>query len=166
MFLNLNACACRPGRPERPSRDRRMRRIFRLRRLPRLVAARTGNRTMEARINEPELDERLAALETARSWSPRVVSKLESLIRAGDDRSVFRINPMRFAAERNIAEAETIDLFLHAASLGLFDMDWLLVCPLCGCVVESFRSLRSLEGHYRCSVCHADHEAMLDDYIM
>jgi len=121
---------------------------------------------MEARINEPELDERLAALETARSWSPRVVSKLESLIRAGDDRSVFLINPMRFAAERNIAEVETIDLFLHAASLGLFDMDWLLVCPLCGCVVESFRSLRSLEGHYRCSVCHADHEAMLDDYIM
>jgi len=27
--------------------------------------------------------------------------------------------------------------------VGLFDMDWLLVCPMCSDVVESFRSLRN-----------------------
>ena len=53
---------------------------------------------MEPRINEPELDERLAALETVRTWSPRLISKLESLIRTGDDRALFRINPLTFAA--------------------------------------------------------------------
>jgi class 3 adenylate cyclase len=120
---------------------------------------------MEARIDEAELDKRLATLETVRTWSPRVISKLESLIRTGDDRALFRINPLTFAAERSIAEAEAIDLFLHAASLGLFEMDWLLVCPMCACVVESFGSLRTLEKHYHCSLCRTDYEAKLDDYI-
>jgi class 3 adenylate cyclase len=120
---------------------------------------------MDGKINEPELDERLATLETVRTWSPRVISKLESLIRTGDDRALFRINPLTFAAERNIAEAEAIDLFLHATSLGLFEMDWLLVCPMCACIVESFGSLRTLEKHYHCGLCRTDYEARLDDYI-
>lgn len=120
---------------------------------------------MEPRIDEPELDERLATLETVRSWSPRLISKLESLIRTGDDRALFRINPLTFAAERNVDESESVDLFLHASSLGLFEMDWLLVCPMCACIVQSFGSLRTLEKHYRCNLCRTDYEAMLDDFI-
>ena len=78
---------------------------------------------------------------------------------------MFRINPLTFAAERNIAEAEAIDLFLHAASLGLFEMDWLLVCPMCACVVESFGSLRTLGKTLSLLPCRTDYEAALDDYI-
>ena len=44
------------------------------------VAVRT-----EIEVNESVLEERLAELEASRSRSPRVVSKLESLIRNGDD---------------------------------------------------------------------------------
>ena len=73
---------------------------------------------MEAAVHEKILDERLAALERARAWSPRVISKLESHIRTADDVALFRINPIRFAAENSIAEAETIDLFLHGAFSG------------------------------------------------
>ncbi len=54
-------------------------------------------------INEKLLDERLAALESAKTWSPRVVSKLESHIRSADDAGLFRINPMTFSAEKGIA---------------------------------------------------------------
>src|SRR5262245_66660758 len=95
---------------------------------------------MTAIVNEELLDERLAKLETARAWSPRLVSKLESHIRSADDEALFRINPFTFARERNLPEDEVIDLLLHATSLGLFGMDWLLVCPKCACVVESLRS--------------------------
>jgi class 3 adenylate cyclase len=116
-------------------------------------------------INEKLLDERLAALESARSWSPRVVSKLESHIRSADDASLLRINPFVFAAEKGVAEEETIDLFLHAASLGLFDMNWILLCPVCSCIIESFRALRNLESHCRCLNCHIDLVAALDDMI-
>ncbi len=67
-------------------------------------------------INEKLLDERLAALEAARAWSPRLVSKLESHMRSADDAALFRINPLTFAAEKSLSETEAIDLFLHAAS--------------------------------------------------
>ena len=116
-------------------------------------------------INEKILDERLTALEAAKSWSPRVVSRLETLLRSGSDEALFRVNPIRFAGERGIAEAEAVDLFLHAALVGLFEMDWLLYCPMCSDVVANFRSLRGLESQYHCHLCQSDYEAALDDYI-
>ncbi len=120
---------------------------------------------MDPKIDERALDERLAALEAARPWSPRTISRLETFVRAGDDEAVFRVNPVQFAAERGMSEAEAIDLFLHATAAGLFAMDWLLLCPLCSCVVGSFASLRTVDNHYHCSMCQTDYEAQLDDYI-
>jgi len=117
-------------------------------------------------IDEKKLEERLVALEAAKSWSPRVVSRLETLLRSGTDEALYRINPIQFAAEKSIAEAEAIDLFLHGCVAGLFDMDWQLVCPMCSDVVESFRSLRKLHTHFHCHLCQSDYEAALDDYIM
>jgi hypothetical protein len=116
-------------------------------------------------IDEKKLEERLVALEAAKSWSPRVVSRLETLLRSGTDEALYRINPIQFATEKSIAEAEGIDLFLHACVAGLFDMDWMLVCPMCSDVVESFRSLRKLHTHFHCHLCQSDYDAALDDYI-
>src|SRR5262245_10116475 len=116
-------------------------------------------------VNETLLDERLAALEKARGWSPRVVSKLESHIRSGDDDALFRVNPLAFAADKHISENEAVDLFLYATKAGLFGMDWLLLCRPCACVVESFRSLKGVHNHYHCNICQGGYEANLDDLI-
>lgn len=120
---------------------------------------------MVGAVNEPLLDERLAALEQARAWSPRLISRLENHIRSADDLALFRINAFSFARERHLAENEIIDLFLHATALGLFSMDWSLICPQCCCVVESFRSLKSLHNHYHCPFCQVGYDAALDEYI-
>jgi class 3 adenylate cyclase len=120
---------------------------------------------MPNQVDESVLDEALAALETARAWTPRLISKLESHIRSADDSELFRINPYAFAADKHIGEAETIDLFLHATALGLFEMNWMLLCPICSCVMESFRALRNLQSHCRCTICHVDLVATLDDYV-
>jgi uncharacterized protein DUF5939 len=117
-------------------------------------------------LNEQVLEERLAKLEAARTWSPRVVSRLEALLRSEAEEAVFRVNPIQFGSEKGIAEAEAVDLFLHATLAGLVEMDWALVCPLCSDVVESFRSLNTLHNHFHCTMCHADYEAALDDCIM
>jgi class 3 adenylate cyclase len=118
-----------------------------------------------AAIDEKLLEERLTALESARSWSPRLVSKLESHIRSADDAALLRINPVRFAAQKNLAEDEAIDLFLHASALGLFEMNWILLCPLCSCVIDSFRALKTLNSHCHCTNCRTDLVAALDDMI-
>lgn len=120
---------------------------------------------MRIRIGEELLEGKLERIEKARLWSPRVIAKLESLIRSGDDYSLFRINPLKFASQRNISEQEAIDLFLYGAKFGLFQMNWQLLCPGCGDVIESFSTLRTVHSHYHCDLCRSDFEATLDDYI-
>src|SRR3954453_12952973 len=120
---------------------------------------------MAAVVDEKALDGRLARLEAARAWSPRVVSRLEALVREGEDAGLFRVNPFALAAERDLDPGEAVDLLLHAAAQGLFEMDWLLVCPRCACAVESFARLRAVLRQCRCPECHNEYEAAMDDFI-
>ena len=110
-------------------------------------------------------ERRFAALETARAWSPRVLSRLELTIRTGTDRDLFRINPLTFGTRFGITEPEVIDLFVHASAVGLFEIDWLLLCPMCACVVESFASLSVVDDKYHCPMCRCDYESALDEFI-
>jgi hypothetical protein len=120
---------------------------------------------MAARIREKVLAEKLSALGEAREWSPRLVERLGSAIRESDDFDLFRINPLRFAAAKGAVENEVIDLFLHAAKPGLFQMEWNLVCPTCGDSMGSFRTLSKMNSHFHCTVCDLNSEATLDDFI-
>jgi hypothetical protein len=116
-------------------------------------------------VNERALDERLAALEVARAWSPRLIARLESHIRSSEDEALLRINPFNFAAEKHLTDAEVIDLLFYATSFGLFRMDWMLLCPKCSCVVESFGRLEGVHNQYHCFMCYSDYETVLDDYV-
>ncbi|TIX43678.1 MAG: adenylate/guanylate cyclase domain-containing protein, partial [Mesorhizobium sp.] len=83
-------------------------------------------------LNDRLLESKMTKVEQSRAWSPRVISKFETLIRSADDHSLHRVNPLTFARDRAIAEPEAIDLFLHAARCGLFDMSWDVLCPQSG----------------------------------
>lgn len=120
---------------------------------------------MSSAVEEQRLDACLVALEQAKAWPPRLISRLENHIRTADDLGLYRINVFTFARERNLPETETIDLFLHATACGLFTMDWSLLCPECCCVVESFRNLKNVHKHYHCPFCQVGYETALDDYI-
>ncbi|MDL2407964.1 DUF5939 domain-containing protein [Rhizobium calliandrae] len=116
-------------------------------------------------VQERLLESKITEIEQARSWSPLVISKFESLIRSGDDLSLYRVNPLAFARDRAISEAESIDLFLHATRSGLFAMSWDVVCPQSGMVLDSFGALRTLKTHYVCGLCDVSGETNLDDFI-
>lgn len=111
------------------------------------------------------LDNALAQLEGVRRWTPRIISKLEALINSDDPWAVYRVDPLRFAAERGIADNEAIDLFLHATNLGLFTMEWRLICPICSDTVSSCRSLGGVRSRCFCQLCQKSTEMHLDDYI-
>lgn len=120
---------------------------------------------IEPILDESKFDAKLAQLEKSLQWSPRAISRLESLIRTGDDYSLFRINPLAYAKEKGLEERDAVDLFLYAALHGIFQMNWNILCPGCSSVVESFTSLRNLDCHCHCEICNVDFEAALDDYI-
>jgi class 3 adenylate cyclase len=119
----------------------------------------------DSNVNDRQLDEQLAHLEQARPWSPRVISKLETFIRSAPDFDLFRVNPMQYALERGMAEGEALDLFLHATTGGLFEMDWHIVCPHCGYIIDSLHSMSQLRTHYICPICASERDYALDDYI-
>ncbi len=116
-------------------------------------------------IQQRLLDSKMTEMEQARAWSPRVISKFESLIRSSDDLDLYRVNPLAFARGYGVAEPESIDLFLHATRCGLFDMKWDVLCPQSGMVLDSFGALRTLKTHYVCGLCDVSGETDLDDFI-
>ena len=120
---------------------------------------------MDAKVDEGLLEDMLAKIERARSWSPRVMAKLENSIRTADDEDLFRLNPVVWAQKKSIDENEAIDLFLHSAKAGLFTMDWNVICPCCGMVTRSLRNLHNMRSRNVCSVCFRDDRATLDDYV-
>jgi len=120
---------------------------------------------MPGSISEVNLRERLSRLEQARDWSPGVVGQLETFVRTADDYDLFRVNPLWYGAGRGLSDAEAIDLFVHAAKIGLFEMDWQLLCAYCPQVVSSFRALDKVHGHYQCQFCNGINDVVLDDYI-
>lgn len=118
-----------------------------------------------SQLNEALLEQKLIQLEQARQWSPRVISKLETLIRTADDEDLFRLNPIQFGLQKGVAEQEAVDLFLHATKLGLFEMEWQLICFACGNVIESLSQLSQVHGHVVCKFCDGESFPSLDDYI-
>lgn len=116
-------------------------------------------------INEIQLDDKLAQLERLGNWSPRVISKFEAFIRTSDDYTLFRVDPIQYAAEKGMAVNEAIDLFLHSAKLGIFDLEWNLICGCCGNVFTSLRSIGNLHTHFVCTICRMENNLQLDDLI-
>jgi class 3 adenylate cyclase len=116
-------------------------------------------------VNERLLSQRLDALGSARGWAPNVLPELERFIRTADDYDLFRVNPLHYGGLTGLSDAEAIELFVHAANVGLFEMDWLLICAYCPQVAGSFRELDQVHPRFQCAFCNAINDVALDDYI-
>lgn len=116
-------------------------------------------------LNSVLISEKCETLERARAWTPHAVDTLMALVTAGDDRELFRINPIIYARQTGLSPVEAIDLFLHATRQGVFTMDWQVVCDACGGVVDSLNHLEGLHSEFTCTACSNHGPAMLDDII-
>lgn len=97
---------------------------------------------------------------------PEIAAAIETLVRTGSDRALCRVNVLTFAAENGFDEEATIGAFVHAASLGLFDMSWNILCPGCGGVLDSNASLGTVvKDEYVCALCAAEYTPTLDELV-
>ena len=62
---------------------------------------------------------------------------------------------------------KTISGFLHASRLGLFEMNWNVLCPGCGGVLDATaRLLKSVHKEaYDCALCACGYEPTLDEMV-
>ncbi|MBR1224038.1 adenylate/guanylate cyclase domain-containing protein [Bradyrhizobium sp. AUGA SZCCT0176] len=116
-------------------------------------------------VNDSLLRQRLTELDSIASWEPHILSGLERFIRTAGDYDLFRVNPVQYAAATGLSEVEGIELFVHAAKVGLFEMQWLLTCAYCPQVAGSFRELDQVHPRFQCEFCNALNDVTLDDYI-
>src|SRR6266550_1126142 len=116
-------------------------------------------------VSESLLRQRLTELGSIASWAPHILSGLERFIRNAGDYDLFRVNPIQYATANGLGQAEGIELFVHAAKVGLFEMQWLLICAYCPQVAGSFRELDQVHPRFQCEFCNALNDVALDDYI-
>ena len=117
------------------------------------------------KVNNERLKDNINTLEKSHDWPVGLVEKLSRFISDGNDYDLFRVNPLQFAEEHHISSSDGIDLFLWATKLNLFQMNWELLCPVCGDHIQSFRHLNTMHDKIFCSLCQCEQTASLDDWI-
>ena len=96
----------------------------------------------------------------------KIAAAIEALVAEGPDRSLCRVNVLAFAKANGFAEEPTITTFLHAASIGIFDMSWNVLCPGCGGVLDTNASLKTvIKDEYVCALCATGYTPTLDELV-
>jgi len=101
-------------------------------------------------IHERLLESKMTEIEEARSWSRRVISKFETLIRTLTICRFTGSTPWLSRADRRHRGAGGHRPVSPCDQAGLFTMSWDVVCPQSGMVLDSFGALRTLKIHYFC----------------
>ncbi len=97
---------------------------------------------------------------------PAVFTAIETLVRDGEDRALCRVNVLAFAAKHGLDEEKVISGFLHASRLGLFELNWNVLCPGCGGVLDASQQLKSVHKEaYDCALCSRAYEPTLDEMV-
>ena len=93
-----------------------------------------------------------------RDMAERLIRYIEE---ASDD-SCHRIRPYALADTWGEDREATLRLCLHATRLGLFDLTWDIICPLCRGDKDRVLSLSDLRRQAHCSSCNIQFDANFD----
>ncbi len=102
----------------------------------------------------------VAATEQMRTlgFADGLVRRVFDYIEYADDISLARIRPYALADEWNVSRTAMLDLFLHATRVGVFDLEWDLLCPLCRGPGSNAKNLSELQKEVHCPSCNIDYE--------
>lgn len=116
-------------------------------------------------MTNANLDHRLSALRDANRFSPQVLDAFARWIEQAPDEELYRVNPLAFAPQHQLAPRDAIDLFIHAAHAGIFDFAWGLICPSCHAFVSAREGLRAVARTHECGMCKVKAGGALDDAV-
>jgi class 3 adenylate cyclase len=94
-----------------------------------------------------------------------VVDRLLAFIEHADDFAVARIRPYQLADDWQQPRRLVLETCLRATRIGLLDLQWDLLCPLCRGAKQSGSSLQEIETHLHCSTCKVDFTVSFDRFV-
>lgn len=97
-------------------------------------------------------------LETNR-YSEVLIDNLINLVESADELTVSQIRPYILADYWNAPRKKALELCLDAAKIGLLDLRWHLLCPLCRVDRKPTDSMKDISDEVHCHTCNIDFEA-------
>jgi class 3 adenylate cyclase len=94
-----------------------------------------------------------------------VEDRLLDFIEVADDVAVARIRPYQLADEWQVSRRAVLETCLRATRVGLLDLQWDLICPLCRGPQESGMSLKDIAAKVHCSTCEIDFAVNFDRFV-
>jgi len=88
-----------------------------------------------------------------------LVDRLVKVIKQGDDFTLARLRPYALADAWGVARHKVLEMCLQATRVGLLDLQWDLLCPLCRGAKESASTLAEMKQQVHCDVCNIDFNA-------
>lgn len=94
------------------------------------------------------LDARLKTLQNLTG-----VQKLRAHLLTAADLEVVRMRPFEIADQWREDRTHLLRLFLHAARVGVLDLNWTVLCPSCRVAVRQTQTLTQLKAQAHCETC-------------
>jgi class 3 adenylate cyclase len=91
--------------------------------------------------------------------NPGITEHLVNLVRFADDATLLRLRPYALADAWKIPRTGALRAMLHATRVGMLNLQWDVVCPLCRGAKSTASTLSELQAHVYCECCHASIDA-------
>jgi class 3 adenylate cyclase len=112
--------------------------------------------------------QRLQAAHTVligRGVNAGLVDQLFMLIERGDDLTLMRLRPYALADAWHMPRRAVLEACLHATRVGVLDLRWELLCPLCRGAKEVDDHLDEVSTQVHCDVCNIDYEINFEQNV-
>ncbi len=94
-----------------------------------------------------------------------MVDRLALFLQQADDFALARIKPYQLADEWNEPRRTVLETCLRATRVGLLDLQWELLCPLCRGSQGGGDSLSDLDSKAHCDTCRIDFTVNFDRFV-
>ncbi|MGH9883396.1 MAG: DUF5939 domain-containing protein, partial [Pyrinomonadaceae bacterium] len=94
-----------------------------------------------------------------------VAKKLISFVGEADEMDLTRIRPYALADSWGESRRAVLEACFHATRVGLLDLQWDLLCPLCRGPQETSGSLRDINSQVHCAGCQIDFNVNFERFV-
>lgn len=116
------------------------------------------------KANEVLLAEKLNRLRGL-GYSEKLIMLAGELIRYGHEAEIADIRPYALADRWKAGRTDVLKMMLQSTRLGLFNMEWQLICPNCRVSDTASDKLADIGATYHCDYCGIDYEVAFDRYV-
>ena len=117
------------------------------------------------RVRIEALGEKLLRDSDQTDETKSIVGKLVDFIATADDFAVARIRPYQLADNWKASRRTVLETCLRATRVGLLDLRWDLLCPMCRGADDTGSSLKDIPAGGHCPTCKIEFTANFDRFV-